>query len=352
MRTVTIDLGARSYPLRIGRGSDRLFDMLARLAGDDCLLVTSPRVRRHCLKAVQKNASFLARREVIEIPDGEAMKSPATLIGLYWQLVKRRAGRKTCLALLGGGVLGDLAGFAAATYLRGIPYLQIPTTLVAQIDSAIGGKVGINLPEGKNLVGSFYHPRAVFADVTLLQTLPVRQFRSGLAEALKCGLLQGPSLYHLLAGGRQIAPGDQDRLEEVIARSAHLKAAIVSQDEREETGLRRVLNLGHTFGHALERITRYRRYLHGEAVAIGIVLAAKASARRGSCDPELARQIEQDLRNLGLPTAPPSFSKARWRSAIEVDKKREAGMIQFVFLKKIGEVSVEPIAVGELLKLL
>lgn len=351
MQTIPIDLGPSSYAVRVGVGHE-LFKDVSTLFSGRLLLVTSPQVLRHCLRRLRQAAPIFADAAVIKTPDGESHKTLSSVSRLYRQLLKKGADRKTTLAILGGGVVGDLAGFVAATCLRGIPYLQVPTTLVAQIDSSIGGKVGVNLKEGKNLVGAFYQPQAVFADVSFLSTLPPREFLSGLGEAFKCSLVGDPQLYHLLNRHGRSLLKDSNLLEEMVGRAIRVKATIISQDEREVTGVRRQLNLGHTLGHALEQMTHYRRFRHGEAVAIGLALAAKASWRRGLCEASVASEIQDNLKALGFQTSPPDFPKERWRVAIEVDKKREEGMIHFVFIKAIGEVVVEPISVKELLSLL
>ena len=349
MKELKIDLGVRSYPVYVGELPTLARRLSTIFKGSTPVLITSSKVWRHCLGAFK---AALGRKLLrMEIPDGESQKNLQTAERLYQGLARLGVERKTPLLLLGGGVVGDLGGFVAATYLRGVPYLQIPTTLVAQIDSSIGGKVAVDLPEGKNLVGSFYQPVAVLTDLNFLKTLPRRELRAGLAEAVKYGLIRDPQLFKFIGRrNREILAADLDPLEEVVVRSIRIKAAIVSQDEREETGLRRILNFGHTFGHAIERMTRYRQFRHGEAVAIGMVMATQLSARLGFCHDELAHLVQHQLETLGLPVNPPAFSRSDWKAAIGVDKKRQGGMIQFVFIKTIGNVIVQPIEVGELVK--
>jgi len=284
---------------------------------------------------LRRHGLVLPATRIVAIPDGERYKTLATVAKVTRRLAQLKADRKTTLLLLGGGVVGDLGGFVAATYLRGIPYVQIPTTLVAQVDSSIGGKVGVDLPEGKNLVGSFYHPRFVFSDVSFLKTLPRRELLSGLGEVVKCGVIRDPELFESL----EVNPTS---FGSMVSKAARIKAEVVRVDEKETTGLRRILNFGHTFGHALERLTKYRRYSHGEAVAIGMVIAARISHRLGYCREMTARRIRQRLIDLSLPVDAPKFPPGRWLEAIQVDKKSEGGMIHFVFVKEIGTVVTAP----------
>ncbi|MBI2082338.1 MAG: 3-dehydroquinate synthase [Deltaproteobacteria bacterium] len=345
MKTLNVELGDRSYPIFIGR--DELQPLLERIhgfaGGIPPVTITTPRVQRFCLSQLKKSGPrelFLKR---IIVADGERNKTLKTVQTIYSKLLRLKADRRTTLILVGGGVLGDLAGYAAATYLRGVPYIQIPTTLIAQVDSSIGGKVGVDLPEGKNLVGTFYQPRMVGIDVSLLKTLPPREFLAGLGEVIKCGLVRDPQLFQL------VFQREKSDLEETVFRAAQIKATIVSQDEKETKGLRRILNFGHTYGHALERLTGYRRYLHGEAVAIGMVLAAELSSKVGLCPQGLAQELKERIQSLGLPVKPPHFSKQKWLESIVVDKKSERGMIHFVFLEDVGKVVVKPIDPRELL---
>ncbi len=350
MQKIRVNLKDRSYPIYVGRSS-QLFRRLAAQLGDRTPhLITSRLIQRHCLPELRRRLKRPLR--VTLMPDGERFKNEKTVARLYQQLIRQGIDRKSPLLLLGGGVVGDVGGFVAATLLRGLPYFQIPTTLVAQVDSAIGGKVGMDLPEGKNLVGSFYQPAAVFSCLPFLRSLPIRELRAALGEILKYGLIADPALYRLvIRNQKKILQRDLSLLEEIVVRSARIKARLVSRDEREETGLRRLLNFGHTFGHAIEKLTRYRRYRHGEAVAIGIVLAASLSSRLGYCSPKRTQQIRADFTKLGLPVDPPRFPRSAWLRAIGVDKKREGRMIRFVFLKGVGQVVIRPISPERLVDL-
>lgn len=352
MKTVNVELGDRSYPIFIGR--DELGELMERIAGfcggSQPVTVTTPRVQGFCLPQLKKTGDRALFSKRILVPDGEKNKNLKTIKSLYSKLLRLKVDRRTTLLLVGGGVLGDIGGYAAATYLRGIPYIQLPTTLIAQVDSSIGGKVGVDLPEGKNLVGAFCQPRMVGIDVVLLKTLPPREFRAGLGEVIKYGLIQDPQLLELVFQcGNSSLSSDLERLEEIVNRSAQIKSSLVSEDERETRGLRRLLNFGHTFGHALERLTGYRRYLHGEAIAIGMVMAAELSEKIGLCTQGLAEELKEKIRRVGLPVEPPRFSRQKWLESIVVDKKSEKGMIHFVFLEEIGKVVVKPIDPRELL---
>ena len=351
MSTINVDLGPRSYP--IWCDSAGYVRLTARLKSTRPILLTTPTVRRWCAPRFFKKLNIKSGWRILEIPDGERFKNLATVTQLYRQLIRLKADRTTPLLILGGGVVGDLGGFVASTYLRGVPYYQIPTTLLAQVDSSVGGKVGVDLPEGKNLVGAFYQPKAVLTDVTFLQSLPERELTDGLAEVVKYALIGDPALLRLLLRTRAaLFSRKSDRLQEVVVRSIRIKAKTVSMDEREQGGIRRLLNLGHTVGHALEKLTRYRRYRHGEAVAIGLDAAARISYRLGLCSQAVASEVHKSLEALGLPTKLPRFVSAAWLRAIGVDKKIEQGMIQFVFLKKIGQVVARPISPRHLVELL
>lgn len=354
MKKSLIHSDPRNYPVLIGNHEfGKLIHQIRPLLSAAPILVSSRTIAKKWLKKLTPHLKRNFPLRTILLPDGEKIKNLGTAQHLYSMLLKMGADRKTPLLLLGGGVIGDLGGFVASTYLRGIPYIQIPTTLVAQIDSSIGGKVAIDLPQGKNLVGSFYPPIAVLTDLMFLKTLPQREWVAGLAEAIKASLIADRSLYDWIQSNkRSILRRDPIALKKLIPASIRIKAAIVKQDERETTGLRHQLNLGHTFGHAIEKLTHYRRYRHGEAVAIGLLLATRLSARFGFCPPSLPSEIKQLLKEFSLPTEPPRFSKRDWLDAITVDKKRRQGMIQFVFLRKIGKVVVKPIDPKKLLIIL
>lgn len=336
------------YPIFVDQGLSSLRGELARLGGPFYLL-TNAKVHRLWRKALRP---VIGEVPILKILDGEEHKNLKTVEGVYHQLLKQRVDRHGVLLLLGGGVVGDLGGYVASTFLRGIRFVQIPTTLVGQVDSSIGGKVGVDLPEGKNLVGSFYHPAFVYANIQFLTTLARRDLLGGLAEVLKYGVIQHADFFRWVVKKKEnIFERNLDTLQRVVQVSAATKAAIVSQDEK-ESGLRMVLNFGHTFGHALEKLTRYRGYTHGEAVAIGMVIAARLSRKLGYCQPETEQEIIEGITRVGLPTRVPPFKSAHWLQAIGVDKKRHQGKIRFVFVKKLGQVVIESTAPERLVKLL
>lgn len=346
-RPIEVSLGEESYPIFLSDARDGWLKALAGLvASPSTVLITSPRVARHCLPLLKRELKKISiDPKIILAPDGEANKNLKTVSKIYDQMARLKIDRSATVILLGGGVIGDMGGFAAGTYLRGLSFIQIPTTLVGQIDSAIGGKLGIDLEAGKNLAGVFRQPRAVFCHIPFLKTLPAREMRGGLAEAVKYGVIEDPRLFDLLRrDAKKAARYDASRLEEIVLRSARIKACVVSEDENETKGLRMILNFGHTFGHALERLTRYRKYLHGEAVAIGMVIAARLSRRFGFCSASDLREVEGLLQNLGLPVRSPVFSRGDWVRALEIDKKARGGMIHFVWMKGIGQVAVKPMS--------
>lgn len=339
MDNLTVGLGERSYRILFG------YDFLAETGricrqlnlGNSVAVVTNPTVGALYFEPVRTalaHAGFTVHR--IEIPDGEQYKNIETLASIYGRLIDCGLDRGSFILALGGGVVGDIAGFAAATYLRGIPFVQVPTTLLAQVDSSVGGKTGINHDKGKNLIGAFYQPVSVLIDVAALDTLPEREFLSGMAEVVKYGVAQDGELFEFIfANADKLLARDKDSLLTVIKRSCALKASIVAQDER-ETGLRAVLNYGHTFGHAVETLTCYREYTHGEAVAIGMVQAAKISARMGYSVQAETERIILLLEMLGLPTALPLFDAAAYKDALLRDKKVRDKGLSFVFNRGIG----------------
>jgi 3-dehydroquinate synthase len=340
---VMVDLGDRSYPILVGSGI--LSSVGPRLAAlgyaGRCGLLTSERVgalyRAPVLDSLRA-AGFDPL--VIEVDDGEEHKSLATLSTTWDRLLGSGIERGTPLVALGGGVIGDLGGFAAATLLRGLPVVQLPTTLLAQVDAAIGGKTGINHPRGKNLIGAFHQPRFVIADVDTLATLPRRELVAGLAEVIKYGVIGDADLFADIERRLEdLLRLDRDLLVRVVATSCRQKAAVVSGDEREVTGLRATLNFGHTVGHAIEAVTDYRRFLHGEAVAIGIVAAASVSRALGICDGDAVARIRAVTGRTGLPTeVPGDLDRGALAEAMRADKKSQRGTIRFVALETIGRV--------------
>jgi 3-dehydroquinate synthase len=330
--TLTVELGDRSYPIVIGRGlvgGD--FDLGEHLRGDDCLVVTNETVGPLYLDKLLAN---LAGRNIstLALPDGEAHKTVATMQSILDRLVESGAGRDTTVVALGGGVVGDIAGFAAACYMRGVAFVQVPTTLLAQVDSSVGGKTGVNHEQGKNLIGAFHQPRIVLIDTDTLATLPDRELRAGLAEVIKYGAICDAAFFGWLEDHMDdLLASDAEALAYAIRRSCELKAAVVAEDER-EAGRRAILNFGHTFGHAIERCQGYGDWLHGEAVAAGMIMAAQLSG--------LASQDVQRLRTLvaaaGLPVEPPAIAPEDWMSAMGMDKKVQGKRLRFVLLDDIG----------------
>lgn len=341
MRTLTVNLGDRSYPIYLGEGLLSQAGELLKQAGwgEKICIITSPTVAGFYLKPVQGalSRSGFGVTPVL-VPEGEEHKDLKSLSAIYDRLISERFDRRSSVMALGGGVIGDLAGFAAATFLRGIPYAQVPTTLLAQVDSSVGGKTGVNHREGKNLIGAFYQPRLVLIDVGVLHTLPRRELLAGLSEVIKYGIIEDPRLFGLLEEKLERFLGlDRDLLVEAIAVSCAIKAKVVEKDEREEE-YRSVLNFGHTIGHALESLTQYGKFLHGEAVAIGMAQAACISVREGFCDHESLRRIRQLITRAGLPTEIPADIKPQELvKRMEVDKKSVGGKIKFVLCAGIGK---------------
>ena len=340
--TVRVELGERSYPIHIGGGLLSQSELiLPHLAQNKVAIVTNPVVGALYL---EKLSAGLAARGVsaapVIVPDGESVKNWETLNSIFDRLLTHRCERKTTVIALGGGVVGDLAGFAAAAYLRGVPFIQIPTTLLAQVDSSVGGKTGINHPLGKNMIGAFYQPRLVLADTDTLKTLPDRELSAGLAEVIKYGLIRDADFFAWLeANMNRLMARESDALAHAIGRSCELKAEIVGQDER-ESGVRALLNLGHTFGHAIEAGLGFGAWLHGEAVAAGSVLAASLSQRMGLLgDADLARIVAL-FRKAKLPTQAPGLGAARYLDLMGLDKKVEQGRLRLVLLERIGSASL------------
>ena len=282
----------------------------------------------------------MARRTPILLPDGERHKTLATVSRIYDALIRLAADRATTVVAFGGGVVGDIAGFAAATYLRGVPVVQVPTTLLAQVDAAIGGKVGVNHAQGKNLIGAFHPPALVVADPLLLATLPRREFRSGLYEVVKYGVIASRDLFDRVAGGLPaIFAREPAALQSLVVESCRIKADAVGRDELEQ-GPRRVLNLGHTVGHALEAITRYRRYLHGEAVALGLLVAAELAVTRGVMGSPDRSRLARLVMQMGPLPPLADLSAAATLDAIRLDKKVAAGRLHMVLPLGLGSVAI------------
>lgn len=345
VETVAVELGTRAYPIVIG--SHCLEDLGPRLAArfgrGAAAVVTNPTVGRLYLDGVETSLRHAGFEVVaIEIPDGEEHKNLTWLAFLYDRLLTARLERSSPIVALGGGVIGDLAGFAAATYLRGVPLVQVPTTLLAQVDSSVGGKTGVNHPAGKNLIGAFYQPRLVLIDVATLKTLPQREFAAGLAEVIKYGVILDPDLFALVEKELdRVVALDEALLRRIVRCCCELKAMVVCRDER-ESDYRSILNFGHTAGHAIEALTAYRRYLHGEAVAIGMAFAARLSHARGYCGAETAQRITALLKRVGLPVdMPREVSEEQLAATIQGDKKVSSGKVKFVCIEDLGRTRFE-----------
>jgi 3-dehydroquinate synthase len=351
MRTLTVALAGDSYPIHIGPGLlDRADLILPHLAQPRAVIVTNDRVGPLYLDRLTRTLSGAGVRcEPIILPDGEDRKVAATLESVYDVLLERRCERKTTLIALGGGVVGDLTGFAAATYLRGVPFIQVPTTLLAQVDSSVGGKTGINHPRGKNMIGAFYQPKLVLADTDTVATLPPRELSAGLAEVVKYGILGDAAFFEWLEQNMErLRAGDQEALDHAVYQSCRDKADIVGQDEK-ETGVRALLNLGHTFGHAIEAGLGFGVWLHGEAVAAGMLMAADLSRRLGYLDATSVARIRVLLERAGCPVTPPDLGVERYLALMGGDKKVEGGRIRFILIRRIGEAFVTADAAPEAL---
>jgi 3-dehydroquinate synthase len=351
--TVMVNLGERSYPICIGAGTlDRIGPRLADLkVGKRVAVVTNPVVARFYRVPVEqslKSAGF--EPTVLEVPDGEEHKNLAWLTFLYDRLVDARLDRQSAIVALGGGVIGDLTGFTAATFQRGVPFCQVPTTLLAQVDSSVGGKTAVNHAGGKNLIGAFHQPRLVWIDVATLKTLPRREVQAGMAEVIKHAAILGPELFELLEDKIEAVMAlDEALLIEVVRQNCAIKAAVVGEDER-ESGYRAVLNFGHTIAHAIEMLTEYRGFLHGEAVAIGMAFAARLSRARGICAATVADRIVALLKRAGLPTEIPKELVGRHLAlAVETDKKVSGGKVKFVCIEDIGRTRFELLSGDEVL---
>ncbi len=343
MRIVKVSLGDRSYEIKIQTGLlSRLGSECSRLnLGKKCAVITDVNVASHYANAALdalRSAGF--EPVLLTMPAGETAKSLKNVQRCYDQLAAHRLERKSFIVALGGGVVGDLAGFVAATYLRGIPFVQVPTTLLAQVDSSVGGKVGVNLKAGKNLVGAFYQPKLVLCDLATLETLPLREYRSGLAEVIKYGIIYDRPLFVRLEKTlEQLLARDPRILTSVIARCCEIKAEVVGADET-EGGLRAILNFGHTIGHGLEAISKYGKYLHGEAISIGQVAAAKLSEELTGLSADESKRIGAIFEHAGLPTRAllTKVMRRKLQGAMQLDKKVSGGDVKFVLARSLGKV--------------
>jgi 3-dehydroquinate synthase len=331
-RTINVALGERSYPIVIGQGLlGGAYDLAAHIGGRDCLVVSNETVAPLYSEAL---SACLSGKDlaVISLPDGEEYKQLAAVESVIDRLVTEKANRDTTVVALGGGVVGDIAGFAAACYLRGVDFIQVPTTLLAQVDSSVGGKTGVNHVKGKNLIGAFHQPKLVLIDIDTLKTLPERELKAGLAEVIKHGAIADATFFAWLEQNIDaLLAKNPECLIHAVERSCEIKAAVVAEDEREH-GRRAILNFGHSFGHAIEHCLGYGEWLHGEAVAAGMVMAAELS---DIAEADKAR-IRQLLQRAGLPVAPPPIGAERMRSAMGMDKKVLAKQLRLVLLAELG----------------
>ncbi len=341
MQTLNVDLGERSYPIFIG------MDLVANpelvspyVAGQQVLIVSNTTVAPLYLEKVKQTFSAY-QCEVVILPDGEEYKNLQVLNQIFDALLEKRFERRSTLVALGGGVVGDMTGFAAACYQRGVPFIQIPTTLLAQVDSSVGGKTGVNHPLGKNMIGAFYQPQCVIADTDTLSTLEDRQISAGIAEIIKYGLIRDLEfLQWLEANMDKLLGRDPTALAFAIERSCINKAEVVAADEK-EGGVRATLNFGHTFGHAIETATGYGKWLHGEAVGTGMLMAADLSERMGMLSKDDVQRVDNLIDHAQLPTrAPANMDYKTFMKYMSVDKKVEAGAIRFVLLKALGEAII------------
>lgn len=335
--TLEVALGERSYPIFIG--SQLLGDTAwcSHIAGDRVAIVTNTVVAPLYLERLTATLQAAGKKVIsVVLPDGEEEKTWAGLMLIFDALLREQCDRKTTLIALGGGVVGDMTGFAAASYMRGVPFIQVPTTLLAQVDSSVGGKTGINHPLGKNMIGAFYQPQAVVADIATLDTLAPRELSAGLAEVIKHGAIIDAAFFDWIeANIAALMRREPKAIAYAVQRSCEIKADVVRQDER-EGGLRAILNFGHTFGHAIESGMGYGVWLHGEAVGCGMVMAADLSCRLGYLDVASRDRVTALVQAAGLPIRAPDLGRERWLELMQVDKKNEGGKIKFILLKPLG----------------
>jgi 3-dehydroquinate synthase len=354
MRTLTVALGERSYPIHIGPGVLEKPELIAeRLPQKRAVIVSNDTVAALYLESVESrlHGAGIDTLRII-LPDGEDHKNWQTLNTILDALLENRCERRTTIVALGGGVVGDIAGFAAAVYQRGVPFVQIPTTLLAQVDSAVGGKTAINHPLGKNMIGAFYQPRVVVADTDTLSTLPARELSAGLAEVIKYGFIRDPEFLDWLEGHMDaLLAREAEALGYAIERSCANKAEVVGADEH-EGGVRALLNFGHTFGHAIETATGYGTWLHGEAVAMGMVLAARLSGQLGHLAAADVDRVEKLLERARLPVRAPDLGAREYIDLMGHDKKVQGGRLKFILLRGLGEAFVNEAPNAALMELL
>ena len=354
MKTLEVDLGNRSYPIYIGADLiDRPELFKACEKSSSIYIVTNSTVAPLYAERLTKTLGTFGKTvRTIVLPDGESYKDWKNLQLIFDDLLKFGADRQTMLVALGGGVIGDMTGFAAASFMRGVRFIQVPTTLLAQVDSSVGGKTGINHPLGKNMIGAFHQPVAVIADLNTLKTLPARELSAGLAEVVKHGAIADAQFLDWIeANAKSLLACDTDSMSHAVLRSCEIKSAVVSADER-EGGIRATLNFGHTFGHAIEAGMGYGEWLHGEAVGCGMVLGADLSCRLNYITRAEADRLKKIIQSMNLPIAPPKFGGKRYLELMQVDKKTESGQIRYVVLEKIGKAQIQGVPDAQVLETL
>ncbi|MFV1967000.1 MAG: 3-dehydroquinate synthase [Pirellulaceae bacterium] len=342
--TVRVQLSERSYDIEIGTGNlDRAGEFLSScVAASHVVIVTDRNVKNPHANHVCRSLTESGKRvDVVVVDPGEGTKSVAQAEALWQALLTRATDRRSVVVAVGGGVVGDLAGFIAATYARGIDWVQVPTSLLAQVDSSVGGKVAVNMPGAKNMIGAFWQPRGVLMDTLVLNTLPLREYRAGLGEVVKYGVILDEAFFSYLEGHVDaIQQREPEVLRSILARCCRLKADVVEADEREESGLRSVLNYGHTFCHAIEALAGYGVYLHGEAVAMGMLCASRLAERLGRIDAQITQRQHDLLVALGLPVDVPDLDRDRFLAAMQRDKKVAHGRLRFVLPSRMGHVEL------------
>jgi 3-dehydroquinate synthase len=345
MNTLQLDLGERSYPIHIGSGLLDQADLYKKhIKGTFTAVVTNETVAPLYANKVVKTLESIGQKvKLIVLPDGEAFKTWEVLQKIFDGLLENSADRKTTLVALGGGVIGDMTGFAAACYMRGIKFIQVPTTLLSQVDSSVGGKTGINHPLGKNMVGAFHQPQAVIADLDTLKTLPPEELAAGLAEVIKHGAIADHEFLSWIEKNQDALNNcDPAAMEYAVRRSCEIKSQVVAQDEK-EGGIRAVLNFGHTFGHAIEAGMGYGAWLHGQAVGCGMVMAADLSVRVGLLSEAEATRLKKIIQALHLPTQPPKLGVNRFMELMSVDKKAEGGEVRYILLNGLGQAKIQTV---------
>lgn len=342
MKTVRVELGERTYPIHIGAGllgNTELYK--PHIKGAKVFIITNETVASLCLDKVESALAPIAEVHPSILPDGESHKRLSTIESIVDQMLSVPCDRKTTVVALGGGVVGDIAGFTAACYQRGIRFIQVPTTLLAQVDSSVGGKTGVNHPLGKNMIGAFHQPVCVIADSEILTSLPEREFCAGLAEVIKYGLIRDRDFFEWLENNIELLlQRESNAVAYAVEQSCRNKATVVAEDET-ESGIRAILNFGHTFGHAIETGLNYKEWLHGEAVAAGMVMAGELSVRLGLLSNQENQRIKPLLKKAKLPISPPRHLNAKeFKSIMAVDKKAESGTVKFIVLNQLGDAQV------------